>query len=93
MIINTYYEASGIRPTAKNRAEMEMNKRTLALITEDLVQTLLQYFFIEKFAGQAGSISSGFMIFNAVYMLTRSINHIWHIGIMINTYTCSNHDS
>ena len=80
-LINAFHGTNGIKPNSKDRALLNVKTRRIALLGEDLIQTFFQYFFIEKFAR---SKYHGFIIFNSIYMLGRSLYHIVVIQPILN---------
>ena len=67
-------------PTEESVARIKLEKMILSTIMEDMVQSILQYFYIEKLAGSVGAFGTALIVINAVFMLLKSILFLKIVG-------------
>ena len=67
-------------PTEESVALIKLNKMVLSTIMEDMVQSIFQYFYIEKLAGSVGAFGTALIVINAVFMLLKSILFLKTVG-------------
>ena len=75
-----YTLAKGIMPSAKSHARIKINKTILSTFLEDLGQSILQYFYIEKLAGSANEFEVTLISVNAVFMVVKSVMYVNAVG-------------
>ena len=68
-------------PTEESIARIKLNKMVLSTIMEDMVQSILQYFYIEKLAGSVGAFGTALIVVNAMFMLLKSILFLKTVGM------------
>ena len=67
-------------PSAKSHARIKINKTILSTFLEDLGQSILQYFYIEKLAGSASEFGVALISINAVFMVVKSVMYVKAVG-------------